>query len=246
MAGTSASEELNRIAREHSYEAGFNGRLSKYRIIKIAEAIQSYPKNARVLEIGAGEGPVTSYLASRFDEVLALEPAEEFYAKLEKRFSNQPKVHLLHSLFEDAKIEGQFDVIVAAGVLEHVQDAVKFLKKTKSLLKAGGSLVLTVPNATSLHRHIGVQLGMLKELHELSAQDHFVGHYRYYDSKTLRHDIESAGYSVRQISGIMLKMFPNTEMNELAEEFCDALFYVGEQLPEWGAELFAVAEMERP
>ncbi|HMN67506.1 MAG TPA: methyltransferase domain-containing protein [Bdellovibrionales bacterium] len=135
-----------------------------------------------------------------------------------------------------------FPLIVAAGVLEHVQKPVDFVKKIARHLLPGGTLLATVPNAASLHRRLGVDMGMLGELHELSAQDHKVGHCRYYDFASFRGDIESGGLKVSKMEGLVLKPFPNSKMDELTEPFCDALFNVGRTLPEWGAEIFVRAE----
>ena len=139
-------------------------------------------------------------------------------------------------------VTGKFPLVVASGVLEHVEKPQDFLDKVKQLLEAGGVLTGTVPNATSMHRRIGVAMGMMQEVHELSEQDHKVGHYRYYDFDTLKDELKDAGFKNIRTEGIVLKPFPNSKMDDLSEAFCDALFQVGRALPDWGAEIFFRAE----
>lgn len=242
MSTASEQNKLSAIARDHSYEAGFNGRLGKYRIQLIEEFTREIPTRSRVLEIGAGEGPVTRYLSERFAEVEAIEPADAYFAKLKERFGENGNVRLHHGLFENIDIAGKFPLVIACGVLEHVEKPQDFLDKAKQLLESGGILTGTVPNATSMHRRIGVAMGMMQEVHELSEQDHKVGHYRYYDFDTLRDELKDAGFKNIKTEGIVLKPFPNSKMDDLSEAFCDALFQVGRALPDWGAEIFFRAE----
>ena len=96
MSTASEQNKLSAIARDHSYEAGFNGRLGKYRIQLIEEFTREIPTRSRVLEIGAGEGPVTRYLSERFAEVEAIEPADAYFAKLQERFGKNVNVRLHH------------------------------------------------------------------------------------------------------------------------------------------------------
>ncbi len=238
MSAASEQSKLSAIAHGHSYEAGFNGRLGKYRVQLIDESSREIAASSRVLEIGAGEGPVTEYLSGRFAHVDAVEPADAFFAKLRERFDGRKNVRLHHGLFESVNLSDRYPLAIASGVLEHVEKPVEFLKKVIERLEPGGLFLGTVPNATSLHRRLGLAMGMMREIHELSEQDHKVGHYRYYDFSTLRSELEGAGFREVKLDGIILKPFPNSKMDELSESFCDALFSVGRSLPEWGAEIF--------
>lgn len=240
MAVPKQDSVLNRIATEHSYAAGFNGFMAKYRIEKVEIALRKYSRDSRVLELGAGEGQITEFLASRFNDLEILEPAETYLHLLKTKYAGHKNIRIHAGMYENSKIEGQFPVIVAAGVLEHVEEPIGFLQKAKSQLAPGGSMVLTVPNAGSLHRRLAVEMGMMKTLTELSVQDHAVGHFRYYDAALFRQHLRAAGFTIHAFEGILLKPFPNSQMSGLSKEYCDALYRVGNSLPEWGAELFAV------
>jgi SAM-dependent methyltransferase len=47
-------------------------------------------------------------------------------------------------------IDKKFDTIVAGEIIEHVRDPINFLKNCYDLLKDGGKIIVTTPNATSL------------------------------------------------------------------------------------------------
>lgn len=232
-------DQLDRIARHHSYEEGFNGRLTRYRLLRFEQALPPDTSGASVLEAGAGEGAVTGYLAERFGSVHAVEPAARFVERLRERHGS--RVRVSHSTLEALPGDERYDYAVAAGVLEHVQDAVRFLALVRERLAPGGALLLTVPNAASLHRQVGLRMGLLQRLDELGPLDHKVGHQRYYDAAGLRADLEAAGFVVERLQGILLKPLPNSAMEALETAYCDALFDLGDELPEYCAELFALA-----
>lgn len=235
----SYKELLENISRVHSYSSGFNGRLSKYRAILLEKFFNSYPKFANTLEVGCSEGELTSLIAKYSDKLLAIEPSLTYLNNTKSKLS-LPNVQFQQCILEEFKSDYTFDLIVATGVLEHTQDDNYFLEKIRYLLNTEGKLVITVPNATSLHRRIGLQLGYISDIHELAEIDHSVGHFRYYSSSTLVTTLKEAGFQLECLEGIMLKPLINTEMDKLSEDYCDALFSIGLELPEYAAEIFAV------
>ena len=54
-------------------------------------------------------------------------------------------IEFINSMFEEATVEGLFDIITAGEVLEHVIDPVAFLARAASLLSPGGIVITTVP-----------------------------------------------------------------------------------------------------
>ena len=62
-----------------------------------------------------------------------------------------------------------FDNIVLGHVLEHVERPVEILSRVKSWLSANGRVFALVPNARSLHRQMGVVMGLLDSEHSLNA-----------------------------------------------------------------------------
>src|SRR5262249_5026143 len=155
-----------------------------------------------------------------------------------------PHVVFHHALFEDFAPPRRFDDIVMARALEHLDDPVGLLRTMRAWLEPGGRLHLVVPNAQSLHRRLGVHMGMLDRPGGLGGRDHKYGPRRVYDDDLLRCHVREAGWRVEQLTGVFLKPLSNAQMTAFAPELLDALFEVGRELPRYCAELYAVARLE--
>jgi len=156
-----------------------------------------------VLQLGLGNG----FIAKQIDAMVSAQVVVEGSQKLVSEF-NHPLVNtqLLHGFFENFSVNSKFDVVLANHVLEHVNDPVQVLTYLKGYLNKNGIVLITVPNATSLHRRIGVDMNMIKDVHELNQTDLSVGHQRVYDINSLRHDVTAAGYKIVKESGYLLKL----------------------------------------
>jgi 2-polyprenyl-3-methyl-5-hydroxy-6-metoxy-1,4-benzoquinol methylase len=86
---------------------------------------------ARVLEVGCGQGALTTVLAVAGYDVLGIDPLAP------------PGDHFRRVLLEDlAPEEGPFDAVVASHSLHHIRDLGPALDRIAALLCAGGVLVL--------------------------------------------------------------------------------------------------------
>jgi SAM-dependent methyltransferase len=106
---------------------------------RVAADPQGAPK--RALEVGCGEGVIADKLQRRADEVVALDLPD---AGLRAWWQRYPGPRYLHGdahrlPFED----GQFDLVVAVEVLEHLHDPVQGLREMARVSR--GHLVLSVP-----------------------------------------------------------------------------------------------------
>lgn len=235
-----SNEQAEIDSLDYSLRTNFNNRL--YRLKRIQERLlNTITEDKTVLEIGAGEGLCTEWLADRFFRVTAIEPAKKFLAcaRAKVKASN---VTFVPGLFEEFESDKKFDFIISANVLEHAYDAKAFLAHVLKFMKKHSKFLLTVPNARSLHRRIGRSMGLIKNFYELGEQDYRVGHHRYYDFASLQKELEMAGFIVNHISGVLLKPFPYSKMEQLSKEFCAALYEIGQELPDYCGEVFAEVE----
>lgn len=111
------------------------------------------PADARVLEVGAGCGAVTRYLAETVALVDALEPVPSRAAVIAERTRDLASARVFIGSLEDIPDEAAYDVVVVIGVLEYVaagaddeRPYVDFLSAIRSRLVAGGTLVLAIEN----------------------------------------------------------------------------------------------------
>lgn len=95
----------------------------------------------RILEIGCGTGYFLSLLKSKGAEVVGVEPGPHGLAGSE-RFG----VPIINDFFPCDTVKGQFDVIVAYGVFEHIPDTDLLLKTISEFLIDSGQLIISVPD----------------------------------------------------------------------------------------------------
>ena len=111
--------------------------------------IKSHVNTGRALDIGAGTGIMTRWLAQHFEHVVAVEPSKVFFEKLKDRFIDFDNVSLIKATFEEFcqhYVDNKFDFIFLHEVLEHVPDPLGMLKLSLKVVKPDGVIYICVPN----------------------------------------------------------------------------------------------------
>ena len=148
----------------------------------MADAIAPHV-GARVLEIGAGIGNITSWLLPR-DFYLASDINPHYLDYLENLALGKPYLHVDRIDLEDARcfepwLE-KFDTVVCLNVLEHVRDPLLALRNMHSALAPGGRVVLYVPQGQGLY----------------SSLDEVLGHRCRYSQKMLAEELRATGFEL--------------------------------------------------
>lgn len=127
-------------------------------------------------------------------------------------------------------------------IIEHLDEPVQLLKQARGWLAPKGRILIAVPNAKSLHRYIGVKLGMLPRIDAFNEQDVILGHKRVYSSDLLRRHVAEAGLSLEKFGGLMVKPLSNRQIEkQWSNELIEAFFAISEDLPELCSEIYVVA-----
>lgn len=190
------------------------------------------------LELGCGDGSGTRFLVDHFDEVFVVDGSSVALTNVSELY---PQSHIINSSFEEMDFDTKFDTIILAHILEHVDDPQAVLHKTKRYLAPGGVLIVDVPNGDSLHRQIGVKMGLLSERTELNDIDLSIGHQRVYSFSSFRKEMLKTGFESILFGGMFLKILSNQQTEQVfSEQQLDALFGVGLDNPEISAEIYAV------
>ena len=133
----------------------------------------------RTLEIGAGDGRVTSLVASsgRVVRYVVIEPSGYFFGLLQKRFAGDRRLELIQS---DTRgilpaHASAFDCVFSIHVMEHIEDDRAFLEECLNLTREGGRVVVQVPAGQFLY----------------SDLDRNIGHFRRYDKRRIRELVSS-------------------------------------------------------
>lgn len=140
----------------------------------------------KVLEVGAGRGTFSARLEEcPITELVAVEPSEEMYPLLAKRFHDDEQVTCRQAFFPDlsAQYRDHFDTAVYINVLEHIKDDKDELRHVYMSLKDGGTACIFVPALSWL----------------FSESDRTVGHYRRYHKSKLKKLLEETGFEVVSI-----------------------------------------------
>ncbi|MGE3161808.1 MAG: class I SAM-dependent methyltransferase [Burkholderiales bacterium] len=107
----------------------------------------------KLLEIGCGSGRFLDRMRRLGWDVRGTEFDPEAAARIRRRYGLRVDVGELHDL---AYEPDAFDAIALSQVVEHVHDPLRLLAECRRLLRPGGRLVLTTPNARSVgHRRYG-------------------------------------------------------------------------------------------
>jgi 2-polyprenyl-3-methyl-5-hydroxy-6-metoxy-1,4-benzoquinol methylase len=107
-------------------------------------AVQLIKEEDRVLEVGCGKGAFAKLLSVREYRGLELNPDAIAMARNDG-FSVLGELVQLHAM----NYKGQYDVVCAFQVLEHIQHLREFIDSCIQCLKPGGLLIFSVPCADS-------------------------------------------------------------------------------------------------
>jgi len=126
------------------------GKLSKFEAHyfskEISRANRAFPKNAKVLEIGFGNGSFLRYAAERNWDVSGTELNNDLVQIANQKGFNTFNTSDLTMFKNDA-----FDLVIAFDVLEHIsqEHLLSFILEIKRVLKNDGVLIARFPNGDS-------------------------------------------------------------------------------------------------
>jgi hypothetical protein len=149
---------------------------------KIKYLLPHLQEDSKVLDIGGGDGSCWDSIDYRYTVDLL-----DFDKDLADKSTYYRNIFI--SNIDDDDIDSRcskYDVVCLMGVLEHIEDPVALLQ---SAGKCASTIFITVPNAESFHRHLGVQLGYIDDIHDLDSQDIEIGHKRVYDKNMIYKNI---------------------------------------------------------
>lgn len=163
--------------------------------------------NGSILELGLGHGFTAAHFSAFARRHVVLDGSPLVIARFRQSHPDCSSV-IIETFFEQFDTAERFDAIVMGFVLEHVDDPAAVLSHYRRFLKPNGTLFIAVPNAKSLNRRLGFELGMIDDIYALNANDLALGHQRQYCVASLRAQVERCGYRIEHIEGIYLKPLP--------------------------------------
>jgi SAM-dependent methyltransferase len=218
--------------------------------LKFLQAAQS----ATILEVGCGPLLLSDLLAARllgFRRWAVVEPAPDYAARSAAATKDDPRFSVVEGYLEACEEqlhtlcpEG-YDAVLVAGLVHETTDPLTLLKSAALLLRPGGSLLVSAPNALSFHRLLAVECGLIETPHQLSERDIQLGHPCVFDAASLKELVESAGLTATSSGGYLFKPFTNAQMHSAIKQFgdhlIDGLIGLGMRFPANAAEIYVIA-----
>lgn len=144
--------------------------------------MQPIDRNSKILEIGCSGGPLIRALNSLgYKNVYGIDISQDAVDLCKRKGIRN--INLMDGSRTDFD-DGQFEVIIASDVLEHIKDEQNALSEWNRILKPTGLLIVFVPAFESLW----------------SKHDEANQHYRRYSKSGLLRALESANFEVRRSS----------------------------------------------
>lgn len=186
-----------------------------------------------LLELGIGHGHTSLIFNKEFNTHTIIEGSTDIINNFTEKYPSI-KANIIHEWFEKFESSIKYDVIVMGFILEHVEEPQIILKKYKNYLKPTGQMFIAVPNAKSLNRRYGLELGLINDIYDLNDNDLALGHKRQYCLDSLIKEVQEAGFNVKKIEGIYLKPLPLNHLKTLNnfEDNLQAMLKVGIDFPE--------------
>ena len=201
-----------------------NLRMSKINKRKVEQVLKVLKnKNKKLLDFGCGDGGFLKVCKSY--GMKNLSGIDIKYSSKEK-FNNMSFFHSLNDLNKSHK----FDCITLWGVLEHLNEPIKFLKLVSTFLKRGGHIILEVPNSDSfLMNYVAIHQKKLNRFLEPGRHLYFFSkkfleilsnklHMKLVDFETNGLDLQTIiGPSNKKITNSILKIQKNLDLMKMSD-----------------------------
>ncbi len=176
-------EANDRLEGQHWWFVG------RRRIIQeVLERHLTPESNRSILDVGCGTGGMFPML-SAFGEVSGVEASADARARAQAKF---PDAKIEACWLPTQLPEGQWKVVTAFDVLEHLDEPEASLVALRERLSPGGQLVVTVPAYQALW----------------SKHDEVHHHKRRYSKALLTRQLEQAGFTLQYLSFFNTLLFP--------------------------------------
>lgn len=166
----------------------------------IPELVRRLSPPGRVLDVGCDVGFAARDLVSSGFQVCGI---DQNAATLEKAGRYYQQIILADVENEPPNLDGPFDVIIFADILEHLTDPAAAFKRFSKLLAPGGLIVVSVPNVAHWHMRLHLLLGRF-DYGQRGILDRT--HLRFFTQRTARRFLEEAGYRIEAIESTPLPL----------------------------------------
>lgn len=233
--------KLDNYSEIYSKEAGkLNQDITSYYNCELVKIVFPDITSKKILLLGLGDTYVAQEMFKLSQNITILEGSNEIINKAPKYLQERT----ILTYFEDYYPTERFDYIIATHILEHIEKPNILLKHIKKhYLTPDTKLLFTVPSSNSLHRKIGVELGLLSKPNDLNTQDIQLGHQRVYSYNEFLNEFKSADFNIKDSGGFFIKIVSHSQMKDYSRELLDAIFNISmKESPEICSNIWVTVE----
>jgi len=165
--------------------------LDKFQLVDFSEDYRAralfsmVPENntGRLLDVGSGNGIAGHLLRGKYAEIVLSDYSDTLVVALLRKFKKTPSVSVVQVDAKRLPYTDYFDTIIAADIIEHIDDDMVCLKGFFRALRPGGLLFLSVPAIPTLY----------------GRRDAKYGHYRRYTKRGLKRQVGEVGFTVKKV-----------------------------------------------
>ena len=111
--------------------------------LRLRQVVRHIPQGSSILEVGCGRAGILRY--HHHPRYVGLDIIPEVIERDRSRYP-QYEFYLLNAEEENMASLGKFDVALMLAVLEHFSRPEEVMRKVKSLITAGGRIIVTTPH----------------------------------------------------------------------------------------------------
>jgi len=189
---------------------------------KLGGFIALYCKeNARILDVGAGDGSFYSYIEKVFGYYIGLDPSVKMLAGFKENISKRAVQGCAENL---PVADGKFDILIFNSSLDHCMDPDAALREARRALNAGGRIFILLTNKGAWYKKIFGTYA--KKMRDIDVDHNF--HFTFKDIKVLLeknnfHDVRVRSFDFLRlpvsVENILQKTIPNGIMLKIMDFF---------------------------
>lgn len=204
------------------------------------EEISNNLNGSEILELGCSTGLSTKLLNDLDLNITVVEGSEFNIQQTKNNFELNNKVNFHLSLWEDFSTDKKFSDILLVDSLQFINKKEELLNKYKINLAKNGLFHIVIPNSNSLHRHIGLEMGIINSLTDQSDIDKTVASYQDLNWELSRNLFKNVGLEVLKETPILLKPFDNKTMLSFSKQQIQAYFKVAHKFKDICSHMYFV------
>ena len=205
------------------------------------ENIKDQLSGDKLLEFGSGTGLSTYYLTQLSKDVTVVEGSINNIAKAKENFDLE-KVNFINKLWEEFDTTERFTDIFFVDALQLIENHKEMILFLSNFLQSDGRIHLIVPNSHSFHRMLGVEMGLISSITDLSPNDKKYDSVKDFSWTGIRELVSDINLYIVHESPILFKPFDGDTLLNLTKLQIEGLFKIATSFKEYCSHMYFVVE----